>query len=224
MIACDVALGRTSPGGSASQLLSRIIKRLNRQDNCVAEEVLNFLDALSFLTAHELSRILHELPGSFYSVVAREPLESRLELFLQDYREFVPIAVSTSSYAETVAANMRAVFRRARSNRHKTQALRCAVNAAILANRLAAMDTCREMIYSVQDEELGLLVAEIITENPGSFLNDMEPSAIRSDVVRNALSEARMSVREQELCPNALGSYAWFWGLGGREMVNLAPA
>jgi hypothetical protein len=77
------------------------------------------------------------------------------------------------------------------------------------------MDTCREMIYSVQDEDLGLLVAEIIRENRGSFLSDAEPSSSRSHVVRKALSEARMSVREQELCPNALGSYAWFWGLVG---------
>jgi hypothetical protein len=215
MIACDVALGRSSAGGSATQLLSQIIDRRNRGDNYVAEEVLNFLDALTVLTARELGRILYGLPGSFYFVVAQEPMESRLELFLQEYAEFVPAAASTPSYAETVVTNMREVFRRARSNHHKAQALRCAVNAAILANRLAAMNTCREMIYNVQDDELGLLVAEIIRENQGSFLSDAEPSSGRNGVVRKALSEARMSVREPELCPNALGSYAWFWGLVG---------
>ncbi len=215
MISCDVALGRTSAGGSATQLLSQIIDRRNRGDNYVAEEVLNFLDALTVLTAREQSRILYGLPGSFYFVVAQEPMESRLELFLQEYAEFVPAAVSTPSYADTVAANMGEVFRRARSNRHKAQALGCAVNAAILANRLAAMNTCREMIYSVQDEDLGRLVAEIIRENPGSFWSDAVPSSSRCGVVRKALSEARISLREPELCPNALGSYAWFWGLVG---------
>ncbi len=195
--------------------MSQIIDGLNRGNNYIAEEVLRFLDALTVLTARELSRILYDLPRSFYFVVAQEPLESRLELFLKDYEEFVPVAVSTLSYAETVATNMREVFRSAKSNRHKAQALRCAVTGAILANRLAAMNTCREMIYSVQDEELGLLVAEIISENQGSFLSDAEPFSCRSDVVRKALSEARMSVCEQELCPNALGSYAWFWALGG---------
>lgn len=215
MIACDVALGRTSAGGIARQLLPQIIDRLATGNNYVAEEVLNFLDALTVLTARELSRILYELPGSFYFVLAQEPMESRLELFLQEYAEFVPAAVSTPSYAETVAANMREVFRRARSNQHKAQALRCAINAAILANRLTAMDACCEMIYSVQDDELGLLVAEIIRENQGSFLSDAEPSSSRNGAVRNALSEARMSLREQELCPNTLGSCAWFWGLVG---------
>jgi hypothetical protein len=187
MIACDMALGRTTAGGSASQLLSQIIDRLNSGNNYIAEDVLNFLDALSVLTVRELSRILSDLPRGFYFVVAQQPLESRLELFLRDYGEFVPVAVSTSSYAETVATNMREVFRGAKSNRHKAQALRCAVNGAILANRFAAMDTCREMIYNVQDEDLGLLVAEIISENKGSFLNDMEPSSSRSDAVRKAL-------------------------------------
>jgi hypothetical protein len=204
--------------------MSQIIDGLNRGNNHIGEEVLNFLDALTVLTARELSRILYDLPRSFYFVVAQEPLENRLEVFLRDYGEFVPVAVSTLSYAETVATNMGEVFRSAKSNRHKAQALRCAVNGAILANRIAAMRICREMIYSVQDEELGLLVAEIISENQGSFLSDAEPSSSRSDVVRKALSEARMSAREQELCPNALGSYAWFWGLGGREIGNLAPA
>ncbi len=179
--------------------------------------MLKFLDALTVLTARELSQILYDLPRSFYFVVAQEPLESRLELFLKDYAEFVPVAVSTRSYAETVAINMREVFRSATSNRHKAQALSCAVNGAILTNRFAAMDTCLEMIYSVQDEELGFLVAEIIRDNHGSFLSDAEPSSTRSDVVRKALSEARMSAREQQLCPNALGGYAWFWGLGGQR-------
>lgn len=215
MIACDVALGRTSAGGIARQLMPQIIDRLNSGNNYVAEEVLNFLDALTVLTARELSRILYDLPTSFYFVVAQEPLESRLELFLQYYAEFVPVAVLTPSYAETIATNMREVFRCARSNRHKAQALSCAVSAAILANRLAAMNTCREMVYSVQDDELGRLVAEIIRENQGSFWSDAEPSSSRCGVVRKALSEARMSVREQEFCPNALGSCAWFWGLVG---------
>jgi hypothetical protein len=215
MIACDVALGRTSAGGIAHQLLPQIIDRLNTGNNDVAEEVLNFLDALTVLTAREQSRILCELPASFYFVVAQEPLESRLELFLQEYAEFVPAAVSTSSYADTVATNMREVFRRASSNRHKAQALSGAVNGAILANRIAAMRICCEMIYSVQDEDLGLLVAEIIRENRGSFLSDAEPSSSRCGVVRKALSEARLSLREQEPYANALGSYAWFWGLVG---------
>jgi eukaryotic-like serine/threonine-protein kinase len=215
MISCDVALGRTSAGGIAHQLVPQIIDRLNTQNNYVAQEMLNFLDALTVLTARELDHILYDLPGSFYFVVAQQPMESRLELFLQYYAEFVPVAVLTPSYAETVATNMREVFRTARSNRHKAQALSCAVSAAILASRLAAMNTCREMIYSVQDDELGLLVAEIIRENQGSFLSDANPSSSRNGVVRKALSEARMSVREQELCPNTLGSYAWFWGLVG---------
>ncbi len=215
MIACDVALGRTSAGEIARQLMPQIIDRLNTQNNCVAEEVLSFLDALTVLTAREVGRILYGLPGSFYFAVAQEPLESRLELFLQEYAEFVPAAVSTPSYADTVATNMREVFRRARSNQHKAQALSCAVSAAILADRLTAMNTCREMIYSVQDDELALLVAEIIRENQGSFLSDADPSSSRNGAVRKALSEASMSVREQELCPNTLGSYAWFWGLVG---------
>jgi hypothetical protein len=214
MIAYDAPLGQTGAGGSATQLMSQINDRLTNGTPYVADEVLSFLDALTVLTIRGLSQILYHLPRSFYSVVAQEPLENRLEMFLKEYAEFVPVAVSTRRYAETVAANMREVFGSAKSNRHKAQALRCAVAGAILDNGLAAINTCLEMIYSVHDEDLGLLVAEIIRENQGSFLSDAEPSSTRSDVVRKALSEARMSERDQQRCPNALGRYAWFWGLG----------
>jgi hypothetical protein len=50
------------------------------------------------------------------------------------------------------------------------------------------MDTCKSMIYSIKDENLGVLVSTIISSNANSFLRGLEPSQCQSNAVRVAVS------------------------------------
>ena len=52
----------------------------------------------------------------------------------------------------------------------KAKALEIAIKAAQLMNRYAAMDTCKSMITSVADEDLGSYVANVIQQNHPSSL------------------------------------------------------
>ena len=56
-------------------------------------------------------------------------------------------------------------------------------------NRFAAMDTCRSMIHSIEDEALGLLVASVLLQNSETFVSSIEPTDCHSEAVRNALRQ-----------------------------------
>ena len=159
-VLADVVLSRADSGGKTRQLITRIMDRLTSNNSYDVTEVNELLDLIVGLEPPEQRTILHDLPGEFYRLIAQEPFDDKLGSFLKSYGEFVPGAVHTFSYAETVASNMKEVFHLARSDRDRAKALELAVEGAIQANRFAAMDTCTAMIYSVDNDDLGLLVAD----------------------------------------------------------------
>jgi hypothetical protein len=84
------------------------------------------------------------------------------------------------SYAETIADNMKLLFDSAHVTlADKAAALRIAMQAAVLQNRYAAMDTCQSMITSIVDEGLGLRVRDIILEFPQTFVVSIDPADAR---------------------------------------------
>ena len=58
-------------------------------------------------------------------------------------------------------------------------------------NRFAAMDTCRSLITSVNDQDLGMEIAAWIPKFEGSFVSRIEPIECRSDHIRRALQGIR---------------------------------
>jgi len=53
------------------------------------------------------------------------------------------------------------------------------------------MDTCKDMVMSVEANDLGLLVATLVSQNKDSFLDHIEPAACKNDLIKRALREAR---------------------------------
>ena len=186
-LAYDVIVGRANGIGKARQILSQILARLNSDRKYELCDVVAFLDLLAMLPDDERSAILEDLPRVFYHVLAQEPVASKLGKFLDQYEPFVEDAVYTWSYAETVANNMRIIFEKSANTKHRARALDIAVMGAVSANRFAAMATCRDMITSVTDDDLGLAVASIIAKHRGSFISGTEPARCHNDAVRNAI-------------------------------------
>ncbi|OGV64638.1 MAG: hypothetical protein A3K19_29880 [Lentisphaerae bacterium RIFOXYB12_FULL_65_16] len=193
-LAYDVVLARAKGMGTARQALSQIVTRLSSERKYVVDEITGFLDLMAMLQEDERSALMHELPGTFYYVLAQQPIESRLRGFLDQYAVFSRAAVQTFSYAETVADNMKAIFDRSSVPGYRAKALDIAIDAAELAHRFAAMDTCKEMITSVADDELGIAVAAVLARHRGTFVDGIETSRCHSDAVGNAILAGRRAV------------------------------
>ncbi|MFA4829178.1 MAG: protein kinase [Thermodesulfovibrionales bacterium] len=190
-LAFDVVLNRALVGSKARQIFSQIIDRLRAENTYDPEQVMLFVNLLASLPRDEQDAVIFDLPREFFIVVSMEPLSTVLETFLKSYEPFVQPSVKIFSYAEVVANNMKEIFRRAHRVQDRAKALELAVNAAIWANRFVAMDTCREMVMSIDGNDLGLLVSTIITENKDSFLTQIEPAACKNDIIKKALRETR---------------------------------
>ena len=93
------------------------------------------------------------------------------------------------SFAETIASNMRQIFKNPDVNdKTRSRALEFAIDAAIMMNRFAAMDTCVEMITSVNNDELGVHVSAVLQKNRDSFINSIEPSQCKCESIRKVLN------------------------------------
>lgn len=187
----DVILNRASGVDRARQTLSQIQNRLSSEDQYDVAVIETFLDLLKKLDQSHKNSIIEELPSSCFILLAQPQFESRAIEFLKAYEVFVEDAVTAFSYAETVADNMKIIFDLNASNQLKLKALEIGIKGAIQANRFAAMDTCKSMIYSIKDKDLGILVSTIIILNASSFLKGLEPSQCQSDAVRVAVSNIK---------------------------------
>jgi len=188
-LAYDVILNRASGGGRARQMLAQILDKIHTANQYNSAEIKEFVDLLASLPFDEQYAIIYDLPREFFIVMSLNPMSDVLGLFLDCYDPFVQPAVHTFSYAEVVANNMKEVFQRASGPAQRAKALELAVHAAIWANRFAAMDTCRDMVMSVEANDLGLPVATLVSQNKDSFLG---PSG--------ALSRPRMTLHNGHIC------------------------
>jgi serine/threonine protein kinase len=192
--AFDVLLGRAGGVGKVKQLLSAIDDRLEQDHQYTTQEVSQFVEQLALLDVRDKIKICFEIPQRFFAVIRQQPVIASLPGFLAVYDRLVESQDYSWSYAETIAKNMKTIF----SGEdvpipHKALALDLAIRAACYMNRFAAMDTCREMITSVDDETLGLQVASLVTKHNATFVGSIEPSECRSDTIANALRVSRES-------------------------------
>lgn len=186
-LAYNVIQGRGKGIGTSRQMLSHILSHLNTEQQYDVKEVNDFLDLLAMLPDDERSDMFHELPEEFFSILAQKPFEPKLSKFLEHYEDFTQDAVNTFSYAETVAMHMNIIFDQSGNPGHRARALEIAINGAIWANRYAAMETCKNMITSVIDNDLGDAVAVVISKNRGTFIDGIETSHCKNNAIKNAL-------------------------------------
>ena len=186
--AYDVMLGRTGGLGETRQLLASISDRLEREHKYRSEEVNQFIEKLNLLETPDKVRICFELPPALFDVLKQEPVIGQLESFLSAYEEMVESEGYGWSFAETIAHNMRKIFQGDEVPIDlKARSLELAVDAAYRMNRFAAMDTCRDLIRNIRDEQLGLAVSDVILRVAHPFLTEIEPSQCQSEAIRSVI-------------------------------------
>lgn len=191
-MAYDVILGRGGHLGEVSQLLATITDRLENEAKYKSLQVVELIEKLALVDEEDQIRICLELKNPFISILAHEKLRPHLDDFLRIYRRMVESEQYWWSFAETIASNMRLIFRSEEvTAKSRARALELAVDAAYRMNRFAAMDTCVSMITSVDNDEFGVHVAGVIQSNPHSFVIGIEPSQCKSESVRSALRALR---------------------------------
>lgn len=188
--AYDVLLGRAGSLGQVKQLLSSINDRLEQKGKYRSEEILEFIEQLSLLDESDQVQVCHEIPRRIFGVLGQTPVIGGLDSFLAVYEKLVEGQDYSWSYAETIALNIKKLFLSPDASlRQKAKALELGIRAAEYMNRFAAMDTCKSLIASVTDDELGLQVARVITNHRDGFAGGIEPSECNCDAIRNALRQ-----------------------------------
>jgi len=186
--AYDVLLGRAGSLGQVKQLLSSIIDRLEQKGKYRSKDILVFIEQLSLLDESDQIQVCHEIPKRMFGVLGQSPVSGGLDSFLAVYEKLVEGQDYSWSYAETIALNMKKLFLSPDASlRQKAKALELGINAAEYMNRFAAMDTCRALISSVTDDELGLQISTVIVNHRDGFVGSIEPSECNCDTIRNAL-------------------------------------
>lgn len=191
--AFDVILERGGGIGKVKQLLSAINDKIEQERKYSSDDVAAFVEQLALLEESDQVRVCFELQHQFFTVIRQELVAECLPTFLGIYEKLVENRGYSWSYAETIASNMKEIFTGdGVSSRNKVRTLELAILAADYMNRFAAMDTCRSMITSVRDENLGLEVAALLIKYKNTFIAGIEPSKCSSDRISNALRLIQM--------------------------------
>jgi eukaryotic-like serine/threonine-protein kinase len=190
--AFDVLLGRAGGIGKAKHLLSEINDRLEQGGKYSSDEVARFIEQLALLDEQEQIKICFEIPKKLFVVIRQKPFVQHLPTFLAVYEKLVESRDYSWSYAETVANNMRTIFSGDDvPAAQRAFALELAIRSAEYMNRFAAMDTCKQMITSISDDNLGLQVASVVMKYHDGFVGSIEPSECSNSSVANALRKVR---------------------------------
>lgn len=184
----DVLLGRVSGSALATRTLRSITDKLSASSAYDVAEVSRFMDALVALDDQDQAALCQELPTEVFPILADEELSTRHRQFLRSYAAMAAKEDYGWAFATTIARNMRVFFAaEGVSDSNKINALETAIDAARRMNRFAAMDVCREMVRSVDDEGLAQRVHDLIHSLSTTFISDIEPATCRAPAIRAAL-------------------------------------
>lgn len=190
--AFEVLLDRADGVGKVKQLLSAIIDRIEQEGTFNEKHVFEFVEQLSILDESEQIKICQEIKADFFEVIHQKSVSHCLQSFLAVYEKLIDWKGYSWSYAEIIAKNMQIIFSGNDAPiRDRVRALDLAIRASCYMDRYAAMDTCREMITSIDNETLGFPVAELIKKHSESFVGGIEPVACNSVSIANALKKVK---------------------------------
>ena len=187
-MAFNVMLGRGGHLGEVSQLISTINDKLENERKYNSSEVIEFVEKLQLVNPDDQIRICLELKQPLILVLTQNELSLHVSNFLNVYMKMVESEQYGWEFSETVARNMKTIFEGKNVySKDKAKALEIAILAAQLMNRYAAMDTCKSMITSVTNEDLGAYVANVIQANHSNFIAEIEPSQCKSENIRSTI-------------------------------------
>lgn len=188
--AYDVLLCRAVGSALGIRTLRSVMDRLKASNKYQPPEVKKFIEELSMLSDEDKIQLCLDLPKELFSVLSQNSIGSHLSQFLGCYRQMAEDGSYGWSFAEKIADNMKVFFDGADvSATNKAEALRIAIIASERQHRFAAMDTCRSMITSVVDDELGQRVHDVIMEFPYQFVVSIEESNCHATAIRSALAK-----------------------------------
>ena len=192
--AFDVLLGRAVGPGKVYALLRAISDRLRTSNQYLPDEVGRFVEELALLDEDAQCKVCMELPKEAFSILSQSLVAKYLPTFLVAYRRMAQDATYSWSFAEAIANNMKVLFEaKDTSPADKAEALRVAIIAAVRQHRFAAMDTCRAMITSIDNEELAQRVHDILREHDTYFIQNIEPNDCKAAAVRAAVVALKAS-------------------------------
>ncbi|WP_289029722.1 protein kinase [uncultured Paraglaciecola sp.] len=187
-MAYDVIIGRGGGLSETQQLATTIADRIENEAKYSSPQVIEFIAKLLLLDDHDKIDICYNLKPSFFAILPQEKLISHIPDFLKSYTVMAESNKYSFAFAERIASNMKKIFNSQDVPlKVKAQALSIAIDSAGRMQRFAAMDTCTSMIASVNDDELGVLVADVIQRNNFDFLANIEPSRCKCDSIRRQI-------------------------------------
>jgi len=201
--AFDIILSRLEPGGQFIRTLEITTKKLG-QGRFNSDEVRELLNTLPTLDDATQIYFAENLPNHFLGIVGSNPdFAKSAESVVEAYEKMLAQKEMRNvgfSYAETVAADMAELFQSPHiENTLRVRCLRIAIDWSIRCNRFAAMDKCGDMIKSVDSEDLGFLVADLISEfYEHGFISSIEATACKSASIRKKLIELKAQETDAE--------------------------
>jgi len=189
-LAFGVVLGRVIGSSGLRGAQQVIVDRWQSMAAADPAELGQFIEELAMLPAADQHRICIDMPAELFQAMASVPLPvGMLGRFLQIYLSMAEHADYGWSFAEIIANNMDALFcSPMASGADKAEALKAAIIAAERQNRFAAMDTCKVMIASVQDNGLAQRIFEIMLQYPAYFMENIDPLSCRAPAIREAIA------------------------------------
>ena len=183
--AYNIILCRLDVQGKGSFLLEQIVDQIKRENKFDPEKVSPFLEFFGNLNRQVRWALIQAMPNPFFFVIAQPSFQDKLKPFLTLYEDAVMNEAGSFGDAETVADDMKLVFKHSPDINARAKAFEIAVKMAVRMNRFAAMDTCVSMINSVvAGDPVGAAVASVISLNPEKFLKAIELATLKNAEIR----------------------------------------
>ncbi|MGY4828348.1 serine/threonine-protein kinase [Sphaerotilaceae bacterium SBD11-9] len=186
--AYDAINGRETGRPTAFGLWTAIETYYTSTNSFSDADVRQFIDELQALDEEDAKQIALKWSYELFGFVADQLPEDYLAAFLKSYRTMVDSGDYGWSYAETITRNMGVIFYSSHASfANRTEALRIAIIGAHKMNRFAAMDRCKDMVASIDDDELAAHVHDLIIEYKETFIAGTDQAKCKSIAIRNAL-------------------------------------
>lgn len=180
-LAYDVVLNRGGKTAEAFQMYDAIVGKLTSENKFDPKQISDFLVILCSIDNAEQKKICSSIKSNFMKVLSIYDFNHHMHDFLRVYQTMVDGYNYSFEFSEVISSNMKIIFDSAIvTNAYKGKALSIAIDSATYMNRFAAMDTCKEMVRSVADDALGLIVASILQSRNDTFISDIEPSECKN--------------------------------------------
>lgn len=185
----DVILKRRGALAEAQAHLEFIKNLLKSEGRYEPSRIKQFVDQMLHLNDDDLFKVIEEISRpTFFKVLSDPNLQHVLEDFLNLYEKFVESKHYTWAFSETIAKIMHILINSKDVKlENKVKALDLSIKSAVYMNRYAAMETCANIIKNIDDENFAEKVVNLMRDNQGTFIDEIERSTCKSENIKNYL-------------------------------------